>query len=124
MCPFTSLSHECDLDLAHLMHPTQHAHPQARSPSPHTPPALPHHSHPHRPRPRAASLRAHWEALDRVPNDPPDAQDQAPAVAPRALEVNDLPGFYGVRFHKLGPAGYEVVTDAQTVVGPEASECT
>jgi len=38
-------------------------------------------------------LRAHWEALDRVPNDPPDAQDQAPTAAPHALEVNNLPDF-------------------------------
>ena len=32
-------------------------------------------------------------AMDRVSNDPPDAQDQAPAAAPHALEVNNLPGF-------------------------------
>ena len=60
-------------------------HRQA-APPPHSPPALALH-----PRPRAISAHAHWEALDRVPNDPPDTQDQAPAAAPHALKVNNLP---------------------------------
>jgi len=45
---------------------------------------------------------------------------RAPAAAPRALEVNDLPGFECVRFHKLGPAGLEAVHDASTLAVPNA----